>query len=243
MITLLKKEISSFLNSLIGYIVIGVFLIATGLVMWVLPFDSNILENGFANLDPLFNLAPIIFLFLIPAITMRSFADEKKAGTIELLLTRPLSDLQIVLAKFFAGFVLVVCALLPTLIYYYSVYVLGSIPGNIDSGGTWGSYIGLLLLGGAYVSIGVFTSSLTDNQILSFIFSISLCLFMCYGFEALSAFELFGKVDDFIIRLGMNDHYRSLSRGVVDTRDVVYFLSIMSLFILFTRTSLESRKW
>jgi ABC-2 type transport system permease protein len=243
MVTLLKKEISSFLNSLIGYIVIGVFLVFTGLMMWVIPSESNILENGFANLDPLFILAPWIFLFLIPAITMRSFADERKAGTLELLLTRPLTDMQIVLAKFLAGFILVIFSLLPTLVYYYSVYVLGSTKGNIDTGGTWGSYIGLLFLGGAYVAIGVFTSSRTDNQILSFIFSICICLFMCYGFEALSSFEFLGSLDDFLLKLGMNDHYKSLSRGVIDTRDIVYFLSVMALFIFFTRTSLESRKW
>lgn len=243
MLSLLRKEIFAFLNSLIGYVVIGVFLVFTGLMLWVFPFESNILESGFANIDPLFILAPWIFLFLIPAITMRSFADEKKTGTIELLLTRPLSDFQIVFAKFFAGFLLVIFSLLPTLIYFYSVYKLGSTPGNIDTGGTWGSYIGLLLLGGAYVSIGVFTSSLTDNQILSFIYSICLCLFMCYGFETISSFGFLLGIDDFIISLGINDHYKSLSRGVIDTRDVVYFLSVMAIFLFFTKTSIESRKW
>jgi ABC-2 type transport system permease protein len=145
---LLLKEINSFLNSLIGYIVIGVFLLFVGLFMWVLPTDANVLENGYADLSTLFTVAPWVFLFLIPAITMRSFADEKSTGTIELLHTRPISDLQIIIAKYFAGvFLVVLFSLLPTLIYYFSVHQLGNPTGNIDTGSMWGSYIGLLLLG------------------------------------------------------------------------------------------------
>lgn len=243
MLTLLKKEISSFLNSLIGYIVITVFLLLTGLFMWVLPFDSNVLESGFANIDPLFTIAPWVFLFLIPAITMRSFADEKKGGTIELLLTRPLTDLQIILAKYFAGFILVIFSLIPTLIYFYSVHKLGNPVGNIDTGGMWGSYIGLLFLGGAYVAIGIFASSITDNQIVSFIVAVTLCAFVCYGFDVLGGLELFRKVDSAIISFGIRDHYDSMSRGVLDTRDMLYFVSLIAVFILGTKTVLESRKW
>ncbi|MBN8701875.1 MAG: gliding motility-associated ABC transporter permease subunit GldF [Bacteroidetes bacterium] len=243
MYTLYKKEILTFLNSLIGYIVVGVFLLFNGLMIWVLPFETNLLDYGYSTLDSLFIIAPWVYLFLIPAITMRSFADEKKAGTIEFLLTKPISELQIVLAKFFANVTLVVFSLLPTLIYFYSVYQLGNPKGNIDTGGMWGSYIGLLLLGAAYVSIGVFSSSITDNQIVAFIICICLCLVMCYGFETISAFEFLGKVDDFILSLGINEHYKSLSRGVVDTRDVIYFFSVIALFTLFTKTVLESRKW
>src|ERR1035437_1378284 len=179
MYTLLKKEVRSFLSSLIGYITIIVFLLVISLSMWVWKSDSNVLDNGYATIEPLFIIAPWVFLFLIPAITMRSFADEKKAGTIELLLTRPLTDLQIILAKYFSGFILVLFSLLPTLIYYYSVNRLGSPVGNIDTGGMWGSYIGLLFLGAAFVSIGIFASAITDNQVVSFILAVFLC-FMIY---------------------------------------------------------------
>lgn len=243
MLTLLKKEVSSFLNSLIGYIVITVFLLFNGLFIWVIPSDSNILENGYATIDPLFAIAPWVFLFLIPAITMRSFADEKKGGTIELLLTRPLTDLQIIMAKYLAGFILVIFSLLPTLIYYYSVHKLGNPPGNIDTGGMWGSYIGLLFLGGAYVAVGIFASSLTDNQIVSFIIAICFCAFICYGFDVLGSLEIFRKIDSAIIAFGIRDHYDSMSRGVLDTRDMLYFISLIAVFILGTRTVLESRKW
>lgn len=243
MLTLLKKEINSFLSSLIGYVVIIVFLLFTGLFLWVFPYDSNILDSGFSSIDGLFIIAPWVFLFLIPAITMRSFADEKKGGTIELLLTKPLTDIQIILAKFFAGFVLVIFSLIPTLIYYYSVHTLGNPQGNIDTGGMWGSYIGLLFLGGAYVAIGIFASSITDNQIISFILAICLSTFICYGFDTLSSFIIFKSVDGFIISLGIMDHYKSMSRGVLDTRDVFYFISVIAVFILMTKTVLESRKW
>jgi ABC-2 type transport system permease protein len=215
----------------------------TGLFMWVLQTDSNVLDNGYANIDSLFILAPWVFLFLIPAITMRSFADEKKAGTIELLLTRPLTDLQIILAKYFAGFVLVLFSLIPTLLYYYSVHRLGSPVGNIDTGGMWGSYIGLLFLGAAFVSIGIFASAITDNQVVSFILALFLCFIIYTGFDYIGSFALFNKIDDIIYSLGINSHYVSMSRGVIDTRDMIYFISLIAVFILSTRTVLESRKW
>lgn len=243
MYTLLKKEIRSFLSSLIGYITIIVFLLVISLSMWVWKSDSNVLDNGYATIEPLFIIAPWVFLFLIPAITMRSFADEKKAGTIELLLTRPLTDLQIILAKYFAGFVLVLFSLLPTLIYYYSIHRLGNPVGNIDTGGMWGSYIGLLFLGAAFVSIGVFASAITDNQVVSFILAVFLSFMIYTGFDFLSSFALFGKIDNIILALGINSHYVSMSRGVIDTRDVIYFVSLIALFIFGTRTVLESRKW
>jgi len=249
MYTLLKKEIRSFLSSLIGYISIVVFLGLISLFMWIIPSDSNsssnsnVLDTGYANIDSLFIIAPWVFLFLIPAITMRSFADEKKAGTIELLLTRPLTDLQIILAKYFAGFILVLFSLLPTLIYYYSVHRLGSPIGNIDTGGMWGSYIGLLFLGAAFVSIGIFASAITDNQVVSFILALFLCFFVYTGFDYIGAFPWLSKIDNLIYALGINQHYVSMSRGVIDTRDMIYFLSLIAVFILGTRTVLESRKW
>ncbi len=243
MITLLKKEISSFLSSLIGFIVITVFLLINGLFLWVFPSEFNILDFGYANIDGLFMIAPFVFLFLIPAITMRLFADEKKSGTIEVLLTQPLSDTQIIMAKYLAGFALVVLSLLPTLIYFFSVYQLGFPKGNIDTGGMWGSYIGLVFLGGTFVSIGLFSSSLTDNQIVAFIISVFLCGFIYLGFEFIYSLKLFGSFDLFIKQLGMSSHYTSMSRGVIDTRDIIYFISVKSLFILLTKLSLESRKW
>ncbi len=243
MFTLFKKEVSNFLNSLIGFIVIIVFLLINGLFLWVLPTDSNILDYGYAGLDGLFMIAPFVFLFLIPAITMRSFADEKKSGTIEILLTKPLTDLQIILAKFFASIVLIGFSLLPTFIYFYSVYHLGLPVGNIDMGGAWGSYIGLLLLGASFASIGLFSSSITDNQIVSFIISVFLCGAIYIGFELIYSLEWFGKFDLFIKSLGISHHYSSISRGVIDTRDLIYYFSIIGLFILLTKLSLQSRKW
>lgn len=246
MLTLYLKEIRSFLSSLIGYIAIGVFISLVGIFMWVIPSDSggsNILDNGFANIDPLFFIAPWVYLFLIPAITMRSFSEEKKTGTIELLLTRPLTDLQLVLAKYFAGFTLVMVSLLPTLIYYYSVHVLGAPKGNIDTGGMWGSYIGLLFLGAGFVSIGIFASSIAENQVIAFIIALLLCFFCYIGFEFIAQSGLFGKYDAFFKGLGLNDHYVSMSRGVIDTRDALYFISVIALFNLLTKLVLESRKW
>lgn len=240
---LLLKEVNSFLNSLIGYIVIGVFLLFVGLFMWVLPTDANVLENGYADLGTLFTVAPWVFLFLIPAITMRSFADEKASGTIELLHTRPLTDLHIILAKYLAGVLLVVFALLPTLVYWFSVHQLGNPAGNIDTGSMWGSYIGLLLLGAGFTSIGVFCSAVTDNQIISFILAVFLCWGLWVGLDSIASFQFLGSWDSILLQISINTHYSSLSRGVVDTRDVLYFLSLIALFIAMTRTVLESRKW
>ena len=243
MLTLLKKEISSFLSSLIGYIVITVFLLINGLFLWVFQGDFNILDFGYANLDGLFMIAPFVFLFLIPAITMRSFAEEKRTGTMELLLTKPLTEFEIVMAKFLSGLILVIFSLLPTLVYFFSVYQLGLPKGNIDLGGMWGSYAGLIFLGASFVAIGMFASSITDNQIISFIVAVFLCGFLYIGFDFIYSFALFGKVDLLIKSLGMNDHYQSMSRGVLDTRDMIYFLGLISFFILLSRYSIERRKW
>jgi ABC-2 type transport system permease protein len=243
MFALLQKEIGSFLSSLTGYIVITVFLLINGLFLWVFQGEFNILDLGYANINGLFMIAPFVFLFLIPAITMRSFSEEKRTGTIELLLTKPLTELEVVLAKFFAGFILVVFSLLPTLVYFFSVYHLGLQKGNLDTGGMWGSYIGLLFLGGSFVSIGMFASTLTDNQIVSFIVAVFFCGFFYIGFDFIYSFDLFGNFDLLIKSLGINDHYVSMSRGVLDTRDMIYFLGIIALFILLSRYSIERRKW
>lgn len=247
MLTLYIKEIRSFLSSLIGYVAIGVFITLIGAFMWLIPSEStgtNVLENGFANIDPLFVLAPWVYLFLIPAICMRTFSEEKKTGTIELLLTRPLTDLQIVLAKYLAGFTLVIVSLLPTLIYYYTVSKLAADHRvGIDTGGMWGSYIGLLFLGAGFVSIGIFASAVAENQVIAFIMALLLCFFCYTGFEYIAISGIFGKYDALVKSLGINHHYISMSRGVIDTRDMLYFLSLIALFNMSTKLVLQSRKW
>jgi ABC-2 type transport system permease protein len=243
MLALLAKEIKSFLSSLIGYIAMAVFLVLTGLFLWVFPGNFNILDLAYSDMEPLFTLAPWVFMFLIPAITMRTFSEEQRTGTIELLLTRPLTDLQIILAKTFAGVVLVLLALLPTLFYTFSVYQLGNPTGNLDMGGTWGSYIGLVFLASAFVSIGVFASSITPNQVVAFIVAVFLCFFVFIGFESISSFSMMGPLDGFVQQLGIMEHYQSMSRGVIDSRDVIYFLALFAVFIIFTKTVLQSRKW
>lgn len=243
MLSLLFKEVNSFLSSLIGYVVILVFLMATGLFLWVFPGDYNVLDAGYANLESLFILAPWVFMFLVPAITMKSFAEERKTGTIELLLTKPLTDFQIIFAKFTGSFLLVLFSLLPTLVYLYTVYHLGYPAGNIDMGGTWGSYIGLLFLAGGFVSIGVFASAVTDNQIISFIIAVFLCFFFYIGFDSISSLDILGSADALILTLGISEHYTSMSRGVIDTRDILYFIGLIAIFMFFTKTVLASRKW
>jgi ABC-2 type transport system permease protein len=240
---LFKKEIGSFLSSLIGYVVIIVFLLLVSLFMWVFPGEFNLLDKGTSDLDTLFLIAPWVFLFLIPAVTMRSFAEEKRTGTIEMLLTKPLTDMQLIMAKFFSGWTLVLIALVPTIIYYFSVHYLASPAGNLDNGGILGSYIGLAFLSASFVAIGIFASSLTENQIVSFIISVFLCFFVYIGFESIASFDLLGGLDSLMIQLGINEHYRSMSRGVIDTRDIVYFIAVIAIFLMLTRTSLESRKW
>ena len=242
MLTILKKDLSDFFNSLVAYIIIGTFLLVTGLFLWVFP-ESGILDYGYAGLESLFNISPYIFMFLIPAITMRSLAEEKKEGTFELLATRPLTDWQIVLGKYLAAFFVVILALLPTLIYYLSVYQLGVIPGNIDSGAVIGSYIGLLLLGGSFTAIGIFASSISKNQIIAFTVAVFLCFIAFSGLDSVSQLLSLQSVETLITGFGINQHYQSISRGVLDTRDLIYFLSFIALFLLITKTILGGRKW
>ena len=243
MFAIFKKEITQFFSSLIGYIAIIVFLLVLGLSMWIYP-DTNILDFGYASLDSFFGSAPYIFIFLIPAITMRSFAEEINTGTIELLSTRPVTELQIILGKYFAALLLVFIAIVPTFIYFYTVYMLASPVGNVDVGGILGSYFGLFFLCAVFVAIGLFCSAITSNQIVAFIVGVFLCFFLYMAFDSLSQFGVFiGKNDYLVESLGMSAHYDAMSKGVLDTRDVVYFLSLISVFILFTRTALSSRRW
>lgn len=243
MASIFWKEIHTFFSSLIGYIVIGVFLVIMGLVLFIFP-DTSLLEYNYATLDQLFQMAPLVFMFLIPAVTMRSFAEEQQNGTIELLTTRPLRDVDIVLGKFWASLLLVVFALLPTLLYYYTVYQLGAPKGNLDSGAIIGSYIGLVFLAGIFVAIGIFASSLTSNQIVAFVLATFLCFMLHYGFYYFSQLPVFyGTSDDIVQMIGIDYHYESISRGLVDTRDLVYFISVTALFIAMTVVSLGRRKW
>jgi ABC-2 type transport system permease protein len=237
---LLLREIKSFFGSPIGYLVIAIFLLLNGLFLWVFEGDFNILDSGFADLSPFFTISPWILIFLIPAVTMRSFSDEKKQGTIELLFTKPLSMWEIVNGKFFGAFILIILALIPTLIYVWVLSGLGSPEGNIDMGSTMGSYFGLLFLIAGYTAIGVFTSTLSDNQIVAFILSVFLCFVFYFGFEGISGFS--GGLGNFVASLGMDYHFKSMSRGVLDTRDIIYFLSVTVLFLSFTVYKLKTLK-
>lgn len=244
MFSLLKKEVSTFLNSLTGYISIWVFLITIGLFLWVFPGAGfNVPEAGYASIDSLFVITPWVYMFLIPAITMRLFSEERKSGTIELLLTKPLTELQIILAKYFAGVILVLFSLLPTFVYFYTIYDYALPQGNVDTGAITGSYIGLFLLGAGFVAIGLFASSLTDNQVIAFIIALFFCFFCYAGFESLSEILPAGPLSVMALQLSINTHYSSISRGVIDTRDVIYYLSLISFFIMLTKLKLESRKW
>ncbi len=211
--------------------------------MWIIPGQFNVIENGYSSLDSLFAIAPWVFLFLVPAITMRMISDERRMGTLDLLLTRPVSELQIILAKFFASWALVLLSLIPTFIFFWSVSRLGSPVGNLDIGGTWGSYIGLLFLGGIYAAIGIFSSAITGNQIIAFIVAVFFSFLMYLGFDFLSGLAGSGQIAFFISRAGIGYHYSSMSRGVLDSRDIFYFLGVIGLCIMGTRTVLQSSKW
>ncbi len=309
MLALILKEVRGFLGSLIGHIVIAVFLLLTGLFLWVFP--NNILDTGYADLGPLFFVAPWVFLFLVPAVTMRSFSEERRTGTIEVLLTKPLTELQIVLAKYLASVLLILVALLPTLVYVWSVDQLSTsvtaVPvgqvkgrwiiflvlaganavvslfwlwrrgrarkwnmmgwlaraiiilawiglfalvlnwllfiGGIDAGGTWGSYLGLFFLGACFAAVGVFASSITDSQIIAFLIAVFLCFFLYMGFDLIASFDVMGGLEGPIRAIGIQDHYASMSRGVLDLGDVLYHVGTIVIFLLLTRTALQSRTW
>lgn len=241
--TIALKETSSFFSSLAGFIISGVFLLVMGLMLFFFP-DTSILTGNYANMDGLFYLAPTIFTFVIPAITMRFFAEELQSGTIELLATKPISDFRIIMGKFIAGLFLIVLCLLPTLVYYYSVYHLGSPKGNLDTGGIMGSYIGLLFLSASFLSIGIFASSLTHNQVVAFIIGAFLCFFCHWFFFYVSKVPAFvGRIDYILQKFGIDYHYSRMSKGVIDLKDVVFFLSVISVFIALTHFVLRRRKW
>ncbi len=237
MFSILKKEFHSFFASPVGYLVIGLFLILSGLFLWVFDSDFNMFDYGFADLTPFFQLTPWIFLFLIPAVTMRSFSDEIRLGTLELLLARPISGLSLILGKFFGALLLIILALLPTLIYVFAIDQLGNPPGNFDSGILIGSYLGLLFLAAAYTSMGIFTSMLTENQIVAFLSGALLCFLFYFGFDSLASI----LDSEWVKELSLSVHFESISRGVIDSRDLAYFIVVTAVFIGLTRVKLQSK--
>ncbi|MBS1643748.1 MAG: gliding motility-associated ABC transporter permease subunit GldF [Bacteroidetes bacterium] len=235
------RELRSFFSSIIGYVAIGVFLTACWLFLWVLP-DNNFLDYGYASMEKFFEMAPWLLMLLIPAVTMRSFSDEVRAGTIEWLATKPLRDTDIILGKYFATLALIAFALLPTLVYLYSISNLAAENVGLDTGGIIGSYIGLFFLAAGFAAIGVFCSSLTSNQVVGFLIALFACYLFYTGFEALSKIPSFtGSVEYYLSMIGMQFHYNSISRGLIDSRDIIYFLSVIVLFIALTRISLARR--
>lgn len=237
--SILRKELNSFFSSPIGYLVIAVYLLVNGLFLWIFEGDFNILHAGFADLNSYFFLAPWIFIFLIPAITMRSFSDEINTGTIEILKTKPITNWQLILGKYLGSLILVIAAIIPTLIYVFSIYELGNPIGNISFGTTVGSFIGLLFLASAYTAIGIFSSTLSKNQIVSFIIAVAISFFLYYGFEGLASYQLVGNLDYTVQQFGMSEHFSSISKGVIDTRDLIYFSSVTFFFLFLTNFRIQ----
>jgi len=243
MFPLYRKEIQSFFSSLTGWVVIIVYLLINGLFMWILPGEWNILDSGYAGLDTLFIISPWVFLFLVPAVTMRIFSEERRTGTLELLYTRPLTERDILYAKFLAAVTLVLLALIPAIFYYITIYILGETPGNLDQGGTLGAMVGLFFLASVYAAAGLFASALSSNQVVAFIISVFMGFILFIGFDSFAMLPGLKKIDEIIISLGINEHYKSMSRGVFDLDDILYFAVVTLVFTEATRLVLVSRKW
>lgn len=243
MFELARKEINGFFSSLTGYIVISVFLLSTGLILWIIPGENNLLDNAYSSLDIFFAIAPWLFLFLVPAITMRLIAEEKRLGTIEYLLTQPISSIKFISGKYLAGLSLVIFSIIPTFIYVYSLYILGEPKGIIDMGATIGSYIGLFFLAAIYVAIGIFSSSLTDNQLIAFILAVILSFIAFLGFEFIGNIIGQSSFTEIILAFGINQHYQSISRGLIDLKDIIYYLSMIAFFLASTELIFQSKKW
>ncbi len=239
MYAIIRKEVTSFFASPIGYLVIALFLVINGLFLWVFSGEYNIFDAGFADLSPFFQLAPWVLLFLIPAVSMRAFSDEKKMGTLELLLTKPISLRNIILGKYFGALYLIIIAIAPSLLYVSTISELGSPSGNLDVGSTIGSYIGLLFLAMAYTAIGIFASTLSKNQIVAFIIAVFICFAFYFRFEGISSISSSLDVSFF----GMKEHFNSVARGVIDTRDLVYFLSLTIVFLVLTYLKLKEESF
>jgi len=240
MLAIFKREIKSFFSSPIGYLVIGLFLLLNGLFLWLLKGPFNIFDYGFADLSNFFLLAPWVFLFLLPAITMKSFSEEKKMGTLELLFIKPISLWQLVWGKFLGSIAVALIAVLPTLLYVYAIHQLGTTVGNLDMGLIWGSYFGITFLIACYTAIGLFTSTLSENQIIAFIGALAVCFLMYYGFDALSMSFADGSVSVFIRNMGMKSHFDNIAMGILDTRDLIYFISLAFFFLFLTVVQLKN---
>ncbi|ADY31017.1 MULTISPECIES: gliding motility-associated ABC transporter permease subunit GldF [Cellulophaga] len=240
MYAIYKREIQSFFTSPIGYMVIGLFLIFCGLFLWVFKGEYNVFDYGFADLSNFFFLVPWVFLFLIPAITMKSFSEERKTGTLELLFIKPISLWQTVIGKFLGTLTLVIIAIIPTFLYVYSLSQLGQTIGNIDMGVVFGSYFGLLFLMASYTAIGIFASTLSQNQIVAFLLALILCFACFYGFQGISTLFTDGSTSVAIASLGMKAHFESIARGVIDTRDLIYFISLTVFFLFLTVVQLKN---
>ncbi len=242
MIALFKKEINQFFSTIIGLLTIIIFLLVNALMMWVFSGDFNILDYGYANMYTFFTLAPILFLIFIPAICMRLFSEEYRAGTIEVLLTKPISIWNIVVSKYLAANILVLLAILPTMIYFASIYFLGETVGNLDVGGILGSYLGLFMLASAFIAIGVFTSTISNNQVVAFLIAIVLNAIVYYGFDILSEVPFLQQWDLLISKLGISAHYAVISNGVIDSRNLLYFMSLCLLFLMLSKTIIQSKR-
>jgi ABC-2 type transport system permease protein len=240
--TIYKKEIRSFLGSFIAYVVIAVFLVLTGLFLWFVE-GNNVFELGVASLQVMFDISPYILIFLVSAITMRSISEEKRLGTLEIITTKPITDVSIIMAKFLASLTLIAFTLIPTLFYFYAIYQLAQPVGNVDVGSTLGSYFGLLLLAGCYASMGLFSSAISDNQIVALIVSMVLSFFFYSVLGMVGDIKILDVIGKSLAWFGLEFHYDSISRGVIDTRDVVYFGGFMAVFLGFTKMVFESRKW
>ena len=242
MIAIFKKEISVFFSTLIGRLIIGGFLLVNGILLWSDFSKLNILDYGYADMDVFFEISPLLFLLLIPAVSMRVFTEEYANGTMEILVTKPITSFQIVLGKFLSVFSLALCAIIPTLIYVISIYYLGETIGNLDLAGIIGSYLALILLSSVFSSISVFSSALSSNQIISFIISIVLCGLFYFGFDLLSELSFFNSFDLLIQKIGISYHYQNLSKGLLRLTDFVYFLSVSFFFLKLTENIIINRK-
>lgn len=242
MFSIFRKELNQFLNSMLGYFVFIIFLVAVGLLFWVFP-QGNVLAYGFAEMGSFFSLTPFVLIFLIPAITMRAIAEEKRTGTLEWLLTRPISVWDIIAGKFLASWLLALLAMLPTLVYFISLYLLGSPQGNIDSAGVAGSYLGLAMLAMVFTSIGIFGSCLTDNQLIAFVISVFLCYFFYSGLSSIAGIDVWAQSSLIIQYFALDVHFQALGKGLIDFRDILYFLSLTIVLLAASRLSLSSRRW
>ena len=242
MIALFRKEISQFFGSLTGLLTIVLFLLVNALFLWIFSGDFNLLDFGFANMDSFFMLSPIIFLIFIPAICMRLFSEEFRSGTMENLLTKPIALWNVVFSKFLAANVLVLIAIFPTLIYFFSIYFLGETIGNLDIGGIMGSYLGLFMLSSAFIGIGIFASSISPNQVVAFLIAIVCNAIIYYGFDVLSSVSILQNWDLYISNLGIASHFSRMSKGVIDSRDILYFLSVCFLFLMLSKTTIQLKR-